>query len=232
MVTLDGIRAVKNFKALDLVDSPVGMAGYSGGGMATAFAAVLAPDYAPELNIVGVAQGGVPMNIQKMAEELGENPHPVFGLAFAAAIGLEREYPGLMPITDQLNPEGKAMRVEINDQCTNGIIRIGAGKSVSQVSNSADMLRSPEVEAVMRDNSAEFYPGVPKAPIFEWHSPTDVLIPVDSILNANKRYCEAGVPVQVMETPSPDHLSAAVIGLPSALSYLTDRFAGKPAPTC
>ncbi len=35
------------------------MAGYSGGGMATAFAAALAPSYAPELDIVGAAAGGV-----------------------------------------------------------------------------------------------------------------------------------------------------------------------------
>ena len=69
--------------------------------------------------------------------------------------------------------------------------------------------------------------------IFEWHSPTDVLIPVDAIDNSTRRYCAAGTPVQTLLTPSPDHLSAALLGLPAALQWLNDRFAGLPAPsTC
>ncbi|MFI5436391.1 lipase family protein [Rhodococcus baikonurensis] len=45
-ITLDGIRAAQQFDSLGLGASPVGMAGYSGGGMATAMAAAIAPTYA------------------------------------------------------------------------------------------------------------------------------------------------------------------------------------------
>ncbi len=38
------------------------MVGYSGGSIATEFASELAPKYAPELNIVGVAEGGIPVD--------------------------------------------------------------------------------------------------------------------------------------------------------------------------
>lgn len=96
---LDGIRAVKRFGPADLAGSPVGSAGYSGGGMATGFAAAMAPEYAPELPIVGVAQGGVPVNIGKLASDVGAQPSPLFGLGFAAAIGLEREYPAQLAIS-------------------------------------------------------------------------------------------------------------------------------------
>ena len=45
---------------------------------------------------------------------------------------------------------------------------------------------------------------------------TDVLIPVEAIDSTMARYCEAGVPVTSDVVSAPDHLSAAVIGLPGA----------------
>ena len=70
-------------------------------------------------------------------------------------------------------------------------------------------------------------------PIFEWHSPTDALIPVDSITATLARYCAAGAHVQSLETPTPDHMSAAVLGLGQAMDFLTKRFAGEETPrTC
>lgn len=229
-ITLDGIRAAQRVPELALAGSPVAMAGYSGGGMATAFAAALAPAYAPELDIVGVAEGGVPMNLGKMAHALGTAPHPAFGLALAAAVGLEREYPDLLPIGNQLNDRGLAMRSAVANACTNQILATGAGHSVTEIATSTDLLDSPEAQRVLDDNSLERYPGVPTAPIFEWHSPTDVLIPVDSIDATVARYCAAGTTVQSELFPSPDHLTTAVLGAPRALDYLDARFRGEPAP--
>lgn len=232
-ITLDGIRAAQNHAALGLADSQVGMAGYSGGGMATAMAAAIAGTYAPELKLAGSAYGGAPLNIGKMATALGENPHPVFGLAMAAALGLEREYPNAMPVTSQLNETGLALRDRIANACTNDIIASGAGKSVREVSTSAELLGSAPVQAVLDHNSVEHTASVPNAPVFEWHAGQDALIPVDSITTTMRRYCDVGVPVQSKVVWSPDHLSAAVLGLPDALQFLEDRFAGAPtATTC
>ncbi|WP_371830415.1 lipase family protein [Antrihabitans cavernicola] len=229
-ITLDGIRAVQHTPGLGVEKSPVAMAGYSGGGMATAWAAALAPTYAPELNIVGVAEGGVPMNITKMGEQLGDRPHPVFGLAMAAAIGLEREYPDRLPLSTQLNARGLAIRDAMANGCTNDILAAGAGHSAPELATSMQMTKDPAVIAVGNENSLELYPGVPKAPIFEWHAPTDALIPVDSIVNTIRRYCAAGATVQSDLFPSPDHLTTAVLGAPTAYQYLDDRFKGVPAP--
>lgn len=230
-ITLDGIRAAQRVPELGLAASPVGMAGYSGGGMATAFAAALAPSYAPELNIVGAAAGGVPMNLGKMARGLGTAPHPAFGLALAAALGLEREYPDRLPVSEQLNAQGLAMRDAVSDACTNGILVTGAGHSASEIATTTDLLSSPSAQEVLSDNSIEDYPGVPTAPLFEWHSPTDVLIPVDSIDATLQRYCRAGAKVESELFPSPDHLTTAVLGAPRALDYLDARFRGEPAPS-
>ncbi|MDL9938411.1 lipase family protein [Gordonia sp. ABSL1-1] len=231
-ITLDGIRAARNFAPADVRASRVALAGYSGGGMAAAWAAALAPRYAPELHLVGAAYGGAPMNLIKMAEGLGyNNPHPAFGLAFAAAIGLSREYPDQIPMRKFLSPLGSSMYMQMRNACTNDILRLGAGHSAKQVAiGGRQVFENRTARRVVEDNSLALYPGVPKAPIFEWHSPTDVLIPVSSIVHTLGRYCRAGTRVQVLLTPSPDHLSAAVIGLLPALRYLTDRFNGIPAP--
>ncbi|MGW0019321.1 lipase family protein [Rhodococcus sp. NPDC003382] len=232
-ITLDGIRAVQRAPELQVANSPVTLAGYSGGGMATGWAAALAPTYAPELNIVGAAMGGVPMNLRKMADGIGTDPHPAFGLAFAAALGLEREYPDRIDLSGRLTPAGQAMRDGLSAACTNDILRIGAGGSLPQVSPISRLTDEPGALAVVDENSLELYPGVPPMPIFEWHSPTDALIPVDSITATLARYCAAGAHVQSLETPTPDHMSAAVLGLGQAMDFLTKRFAGEETPrTC
>ncbi len=228
-LTLDGIRAVKRFGPADLAGSPVGMAGYSGGGMATGFAAALAPEYAPELPIVGAAQGGVPMNIGKLAQDVGLQRSPLFGLGFAAAIGLEREYPSELQMDRILNPAGFALRDQIANACTNEIINAGANKSFSDVFN-GPMDADPTVVRILHENSIEIYPGVPRTPIYEWHGGSDQVSP-QLVREVAGRYCAEGVRVQLDIIPGADHGTAIAPGSVNAFNYLGDRFAGLPAPS-
>ncbi|QIS12088.1 lipase family protein [Nocardia arthritidis] len=230
-ITLDGIRAVKQVAELQVADSPVAMAGYSGGGMATAWAAALQPTYAPELRIAGAAMGGVPMNLVKMLQALGLGTHPAFGLALAAGLGLEREYPDRFPLSDQLNAEGLAARAAIANGCTNDILATGAGHGAVDFAKTTSMINNPDARAVVEENSLELYPGVPKIPVYEWHSPIDGLIPVDAIVNTDRRWCAAGDRVEAEILPVPDHLTAAVLGIPAALDWLDARLRGDPAPS-
>jgi len=69
-VTLDGVRAVEHFAPTELgPDTPVGLWGYSGGGFSTAWAAELQASYAPELNVVGSAEGGVPADFNDLTKD-------------------------------------------------------------------------------------------------------------------------------------------------------------------
>ncbi|WP_280373734.1 lipase family protein [Nocardia abscessus] len=233
MITLDGIRAARRVTELGLADSRVAMLGYSGGGMATTWAAALAPTYAPELPIIGAAAGGVPMNLVKMIEGLGYAPHAAFGLAFAAAIGLEREYPARLPVSDYLNSVGLSFRDRIADSCTNEILLAGAGRGIVDVAASNSLAEDERARGVLEENSLELYEGIPTVPLYQWRAEHDALIPVDSIDTTVRRYCQAGVRVQYEKFLSPDHLSTAVLGIPSALGWLDARFNGVPAPsTC
>ncbi|MCL2535213.1 MAG: lipase family protein [Nocardiaceae bacterium] len=232
MITLDGVRAVKRLPELRLANSPVALAGYSGGGMATAWAAALNPTYAPDVKLAGVAQGGVPADIEEMAVGLGlADRHPGFGLGFAAAIGLEREYPDRLPMSSQLSPAGLALRDELKDECRTMIIAKGLLHSVSEVATSTNLLQDPGIRAVMRENSLVDFPGVPTAPVFMWQGTTDQLTPYDSVAATADRYCKAGATLMFRGYPIAEHMTNAALGLPEAFLYLKDRFAGLPAPT-
>lgn len=229
-ITLDGIRAVKRLPELAVADSPAVLAGYSGGGLATAWAAALQPSYAPELRLAGAAIGGAPMNLVSMARGLGHNPHPAFGLAMAAAIGLEREYPDRVSVSSNLNQRGLALRDAMANKCTNDILAVGAGGSAQEFATATSVFDQPKAWAVVEENSVELYGGVPEMPIFEWHSPLDPLIPLDAINNTNRRWCAAGVRLQTLQVPAVEHLSAAVVGAPAMLLWLEGRVHGEPAP--
>ncbi|MGY4101081.1 lipase family protein [Nocardia sp. R16R-3T] len=229
-IVLDGIRAVKRLPDLAVQHSPVALAGYSGGGLATGWAALLQPSYAPELQLQGAALGGVPENLISLAEGLGFQPHPAFGLVMAAAIGLEREYPDQMQTSAYLNERGLALRGAMANSCTNEILAVGANGSAGDFVTSTSFVNSRVARSVVEENSLELYPGVPQIPMFEWHSPTDPLIPVDSITDTDRHWCSAGVRLQTLEVSAPEHLTAAVQGAPEVLGWLQGRMRGEPAP--
>lgn len=232
-IVLDGIRAAEELPQAGLRGSPIGLAGYSGGAMATAWADALAPSYAPDLHIVGVAAGGVPANMIDMARALGVAPHPLFGLGFAAAIGLERAYPQQVPLSSQLNPKGVALRDEMANMCTQQIIDVGANKDAQQLSTTTDPLASPSARAVLAENSLEYYPGAPTAPTFIWQGGSDVLVPVGAVDRTVAHWCQAGDRVNYLRLPGLDHGPAGVVGLPQAIAYMEGRFDGAPPPsTC
>lgn len=228
-IVLDGIRAVKRFAPAGLGASPVGLAGYSGGAMSTGFAAAIAPDYAPELPIVGVAQGGVPVNPGKMAIEAGDSPQALFGLGFAVAEGMEREYPGQMRLDDSLTPFGFWMRDRLANSCVDEIISVGANHRISEVFH-LGAENDPTLIRTFHENALEIVPELIHQPLYEWHGSNDQ-VPLDLALYTAGRYCAAGTPVQFDIIPGADHGTAIFGGAATAMNYLSDRFAGLAPPS-
>lgn len=112
--TLDGIRAAEQLPGTGLAGTatPVGVWGYSGGGLASGWAAELQPTYAPELDVKGVAAGGMPSDLAAAGRLLDGGPFS--GLFIAAAVGVSREYPEILPV---FNEDGRQMIEDIGDQC-------------------------------------------------------------------------------------------------------------------
>lgn len=231
LITLDSVRAAQKVADLGLADAPVVIGGYSGGGMASAWAAALAPTYAPDLKIAGVVEGGVPADLPQMVDLVGNGPHPGFGLAFAGAMGLEREYGEGFPVSSQLNPTGQWLRDFTADACRRFLLFHGMFRSIDQVAANTSMLHQPAARQVLADNSLRNFEGVPTAPILIIHGKLDPLTPYDAMDEVAARYCAAGVPVQFLRYEIAEHLLPAMLALPEAVAYVEGRFRGDPAPT-
>lgn len=228
-ITLDGMRAVRDDPRFDSRHSRFGALGYSGGGIATAWTANLHSEYAPDVNLVGVAQGGVPTDMTTMARMIGNTPHPAFGLAFAAAVGTAREYPAEIRLEEKLTPEGWALYERLRGRCTAGLLTLGAFRSVPEVLESGDLMAEEELMRALAENSIALEPHVPEVPVFMWHSHTDPLVPFWDAEATAQRYCREGTPLTWEPGLAPEHLMGAVEKLPAAMNWLQQRFDGVPA---
>jgi hypothetical protein len=114
--TLDAIRAAENWLGVPETSTPVGMVGYSGGSIATEFASELARTYAPALDIVGVAEGGLPVDLFHniaYVDNPGSNWTWVIG---ALMVGLVRGF-DIHDIDKFLTPQGFAVVKADRSQC-------------------------------------------------------------------------------------------------------------------
>jgi hypothetical protein len=217
---LDGIRAARGA----LGNVPVGMWGYSGGGQATAWAAELAPSYAPELPIVGAAEGGVPADLTKVIDKVDGT---VFsGVVLAAVFATAREYPELNSL---LNDNGKATAERIADMCQAELAITLAGRHLNEFTVSQDPLAEPVAQTVLADNALGNR--APTTPVFLFHAYFDQLIPVEVGRQLKADYCAGGTKVSYYEDYVTEHIGLDITAAPLAVSYLADRFAGRPAPS-
>ncbi|MHB8669199.1 MAG: lipase family protein [Acidimicrobiales bacterium] len=226
--TLDGIRAAESFLGSYLAgaNTPVGLWGYSGGAQASAWASELAPTYAPELNIVGVAEGGVPPDITAIAKNVDGGA--ASGLEFAGAVGMSRAYPRL---TTLWNAAGAAMAAKIGTECINQYVVEFAFQRMDTYTNVPDAIDLPWVQDILA--LSHLGNRRPASPIYIYQSLNDELIPEASANALVASYCDKGATVAYYQDPASEHISLAVSGAPAAFGYLSARFEGLPAPnTC
>ena len=225
---LDAIRATERFGPAGLAGArtPVGLWGYSGGGLASAWAAEMAPAYAPELNIVGVSEGGVPRDIYAVARNLDGGPFSAIELA--GSVGMSRAYPQLLTL---FNAAGRAMAAKIGNECIEQYIGDFPFKKLGSYTTARDPLVLAWVRAILDAN--RLGARRPKAPIFIYHAVADELLPMRETNVLVAGYCRAGVTVAYYQDPASDHNSLAVSGATLAVSFLGARFGGVRAPsTC
>lgn len=225
---LDGIRAATRFApaGLSADDTPVGLMGYSGGGQATTWAAELQPTYAPELNVVGIAGGGVPVDLNQVARNLDGRLEA--GIGIAAGVGINREFPA-MGLDELFNARGRQVAAEVSDGCIEDYAFQYPNVRFADLTDVADPLSLPQVVETLEANSLG--KAAPTAPFYLYHSVADQLVPVAGADRLAQRYCAEGdAPVFYDRNAGGEHIAYAVVGGVTAFAFLADRFAGLPAP--
>jgi hypothetical protein len=229
-VVLDGVRAAESFAPLGLTTAtPVGLWGYSGGALATAWAASLQPGYAPELNVVGVASGGTPSDLVGAAQNFDQGlGNLLFSLGLSAIVGVNRAYPALLGTT-LLNAKGQAAAEDLANGC-GGATGNGTPAPTGHFSDytTEDAFTSPGVL-----NTAPLIdlpqPGeTPTADVFVYQSTLDELIPVAGVDSMVQAWCAAGDKVHYFKAPLGEHIIFAGVGGIPALAYLVSRFDHAP----
>jgi len=227
---LDGLRASRRFATAGLKDSPLAIWGYSGGAFASANAAQLQRSYAPELPIKAVTLGGLLGNVRDTIRAFDGS---VAGSAIPMGMhGFDRAFPD-MKIRSRLNALGqKYYDLEANDCLFDAVPRRPFMKVV-KIEGEPGMLDKPDVLAMLDANSPLHRPGVPTAPVYEYHTVLDEFAPIKPARAVLRAYCAAGVPVQHDAKLVGEHLTEIALGAPGAVLFMKHRFAGDtPKNTC
>lgn len=230
-ITLDGLRAAKSFAPLGVTEeSPMALYGYSGGAIVTGHAAELKQHYAPELNIVGAAEGGVPADLKQVLKYAQNGA--TSGLILAAVFGLANEYRDFDRFLDRrLDPAGKALRAAKAPLCVGHTSMLLPFLNNTGFLNwPGDPLSAPPVARVLRETTMGRH--VPDMPMYIWQSQLDEIIPVGQVNNLVKTYCrDPKASVAYTRDHLSEHIAAEIAGAPLAVMWLKDRLDGTPAPT-
>ncbi|MFD6159221.1 lipase family protein [Nocardia sp. NPDC060256] len=233
-ITLDAIRAAQNFEPAGLPGAATrtAMWGYSGGAIPTAHAAELQRAYAPELNLVGTAAGGVMADI-RAAIDYNNGTSTFGGAVLGGLFGVAREYPELNQFVDRyMNPLGKAIRVVHEGQC---VALQFAGFPFVNIKGlfdypGGDPLSAPELQPMLEEISLGRR-GTPMSPMYFYEAPLDEVMPVNSLNKVYDTYCkDPSAKVFYTRELLSEHGIAAVSGAGSAALWLNDRLNGVPAP--
>ncbi|KAJ5773293.1 Lipase secreted [Penicillium paradoxum] len=236
---LDGVRAVQNFETLGLKENPmvVGV-GYSGGAIATGWAASLQPKYAPELNIKGWVQGGTPSNLTGTIYQIDDTvfagflPTAIVGLAKPSAYGAELN----SIITEVVTAEGQKVLETVGSECAIGALAAFLGKSILDPSFQTlgeGFVHEPTVKKVLQQTVM----GVdkdetPTAPTLVYHATKDEIIPYNDASKMAKSWCDSGADVRFTTYASGGHATTEIVGIPEAINFVQDAFAGKTKRGC
>jgi hypothetical protein len=221
---IDSVRAAQRLGAAGLSPAAkVVFRGYSQGGGAAAWAGELQPSYAPELNLVGIAAGGVPADLVQVTLQLDGKSG--FGVFAYALLGLDQAYPELQ-LDSFLSGNGRAKLAEMRQSaCTFELLTTYANQKIADYTTGPGYIKPAWVA---RLNENKLGGTAPRVPVFLYHATGDQLVQFAQADSLHKAYCAAGVP-ETWKTYDTDHITLVYTGNADVLAFVKDRIAGKPA---
>ena len=247
MNTLDSIRAAFNSTSIP-EDARVAMLGYSGGAIATEWAAELAPTYAPDVNarMIGAAIGGVLV-------DPAHNLHYVEGTGFwagvlaMALVGIGRAFEIETELAKYLSPNGARILHEMQTASIVNVLGQYPGLKWQ------DMVKreypTPESLRLFVDCANKLImgtAGTPTIPLFIGQGangthegtpgdkagigPGDGVMIAGDVRTLAREYCAKGVKVYYEQYDELSHIWSVPIWLLNSIAWIRHRFAGLPPP--
>lgn len=244
--TLDSLRAIVGEPSTGATTTtPVGLIGYSGGAIASEWAAELAPSYAPDVaaRIVGTAIGGVLVDPAHNLDYIGGSLIWA-GVAPMALVGLVRAYG--IDLTPYASDYGLKVFAAMQKKSIAQVLGAYPGVTWAKLVKPqyADPRSVPPFVATA-NKLIMSTGGTPNAPMFIGQGTGGVLegTPVSPVYGAGdgvmiagdvrtlaRTYCARGVPVTYQQYAL-SHFTSVAQWIPAAMAWLVGRFAGGTAPS-
>lgn len=227
---LDVVRAAMRLPDARLsANAPVVLRGYSQGGGAVMWAGEMQLRYAPDMNLRGVAGGGVPANLARVALPL--DGREGFGVMFYALVGQDHAYPELS-LASFLNASGQSAVSEMQaDMCVLRILQSFAGDRLDDYTD-ANPLNSERLQRI--DENTLGRRAIP-VPVFLYHEQRDGLVAYDQAESLRDDYCGLGSDVRWRSWDTGGrngvirHINLVYRANQAVADFIAARLAGEPA---
>ncbi|KAJ3575835.1 hypothetical protein NPX13_g3902 [Xylaria arbuscula] len=228
---LDSVRAVLSSEELNgsYENTRYAMWGYSGGSIASTFAAELQASYAPELEFAGAAVGGIVPDLTEVFRKPVSN---VSALVPAGLLGVTAQYPSAREyLVSQLNPSGaynaSGFLQALNFSAIQSIYYFGLQNISDYFVNGLEAIyEAPKLVRVFGDNEYEGYHGIPQSPLFVYkaiHDDSNGIATSDELIN---HYCKVGANILYHRNTIGGHNDESVNGIPRAFEFLSAVLTG------
>jgi acetyl esterase/lipase len=225
---IDSVRAARTFPGMN--NHRYTVWGHSQGGQAALFTGMISKDYAPELELLGVAAAAPATDLATlMTDDLnttgGRNLTAMTVWSWSRVYNAATDSvvaPAVMPVVDRLAEECIESPFDI-------LIRARTAAPLAQefltVKNPAEI--EPWHSLLVRNT-----PGLlPRSvPVFLAQGTSDGLVRPAVTMDYMKRLCRAGSRVRMLTLPGVSHGFAGAKSADEAVAWISDRFAGRPAP--
>lgn len=228
--TLDAARATESYLHL-AATTKIGLSGYSGGSVAGDWASELAPTYAPKLNIVGAALGGIPVDYAHLFAYI--NGDAVYSSVDPGMLlGLARAYH--LNLAPYLSSYGAKLVKAESHACIQSVFGDYPGLTYQRLFKPKyqDFMRIKRFARILNDQIMGSVPGHPRTPFLmgvgNVDGTGDGVMRADDVEALAHEYCRQGVAVQFKEYKGASHVTAGAYFEPATGPFLQERFAGVP----
>ena len=227
---LDSVRAARNLAAMS-ASNRFAVWGHSQGGQAALYAGQLAKDYAPELNLVGVAAAAPATDLGALMRD--DLPTPGGKNLLAMTLwSWARVYDA--PIDQVVAASALPTVNQLAKVCGESPIdmpaRRRASAALQQKFLSVDNLTDREPwKSLLASNTIGTLPS--SIPLFLAQGSVDDTVIPSVTRGFMRRQCEAGSSVQMLSMPGVGHGTIAMRSAKTAIAWMANRFAGNDAPS-
>jgi acetyl esterase/lipase len=230
---LDAARAARALEGTG-AGSRLLLWGHSQGGHAALFAAQIAPVYAPELQLLGVATAAPAAELAELLDaDIGDvSGVTISAYAFATYASVYRDPPGAT-LDTILTPAGAAVTPAMAPLCL-----FGQNRQLHELAQpligkylAADPSTRAPWAALLQQNT----PGAAKltVPLFVAQGGSDTLVRPETTARFVARECGLGTHVTTLTVPSADHGLIAPAALPTVIRWFAGVVDGSPgASSC